>query len=318
MLHAEEEQTKGRKMIQQAKPNLDKLREKLNKLQRKDKTKKDFGPSVFFFPEDTGETNEPYLFRLLPWADQPDMPIKELEFYYGVRPIEEVRGKKQKIKAPMSLRQFGEKDPIQEAIDNLRKKDGKEPDEVKSDEEMAKKLYPTKCYYFVGLLRGKEHEGPKVWQTQSKKIYEKIIKSLMNTSKWGNLMDLDEGRDMEIYFDKNKERDKTDIDWASTTTKAWEDDKQLEEWLTVEKQPDLDKLFAKRKKSYSELKSIFETWLGEGLADDDDEESSDDEVQEEQVSSSKPVEVERKVVKETPKKKSAREAFADLSDDDED
>lgn len=292
--------------------DLDALRKKLDKsLRKKTDKKKDFGPSVWFFPE-ANEPGNPTGFRLVSWADHPEMPIKELAFYYGVRPLEEAYGKKQKIKPLLTLRQFGEEDPIQEAIDNLRSKENKTPEECKADEEMAKKLYPTNVYYFLGLVRGKEEEGLKIWQTQSKKIYQKIVGALLNQAKWGNIMDLDEGRDMEIHFDPTKERDKTDVDFAIEKTSAWNDKEQLEEWLSLEKMPDPLKLLSKRKKSYDDLKKVFDTWLSEGsMSVEDEEDEHEPEVETKTVAKTE-------VKKETAKKKNVREAFAELESNDDD
>ncbi len=295
--------------------NLDKLREKLDKVQRKNTTQKS-EKSVWFFPEDQSKVDGANIVRFLPWADQPDMPIKELAFYYGIR-MPEAGGRKSK--AFLSLRQFGEADPIQEAIDVLWKADGKTEDESKQDRELCKKLFPTTVYYFLVLVRGKESEGPKIWQTQSKKIYEKIVKSILNTKKWGNVLDLQEGRDMEITFDADKERDKTDIDFAIQSSPAWENEEQLKEWLDEKNMPDPLKLLSKRRKTYAELKDVFDKWMdssssqiesvgksGSVIEDDDDDEET--------VTSSK--QKTEEVTTETKKKKSIKEAFQDLESDD--
>lgn len=294
--------------------NLDKLREKLNKVQRKEKgAKKEFGPSVWFFPEDTSESGEPHRVRLIPWADQPDNPIKELLFYYNIKLMEEgFGGKMQKGKAPLTLKQFGEADPVQEAIDALWKKDGKTEDEIKADQELCKKLFPSTVYYFLVLVRGKEAEGPKIWQTSSKKLYEKIIKSLLNTSRWGDIMDLQTGRDMEITFDKSKDRDKTDVDFSMERSPALEDGELLEKLLSAEMMPDPVKLLVKRKKSYDDLKKHFDEWMST-LSNENTEVSSDDE---HSTGDDDDEKVEKPVAKkETSKKKSAKEAFADLESD---
>lgn len=299
--------------------NLDKLRDRLNKIQRKDKgQKKEFGPSVWFFPEDESKIGGPNRVRLIPWADEPDQPIKELAFYQNLRLMEKgYSGKIEKGKAPLTLRQFGEQDPVQEAIDALWKKDGKTEEEIKADQELCKKLFPSNVYYCLVLVRGKEDEGPKIWQTQSKKLYEKLIKSLLNTSKWGDIMDLENGRDMEITFDAAKDRDKTDIDFSMEKSPALEDSEKLEKFLSLEMMPNPVKLLAKRKKSYADLKKHFDDWMTtlsgapEVAVAVDEDDSEHHTESEDETKSEKTV-----AKKETSKKKSAKEAFADLETDD--
>lgn len=239
--------------------------------------------NVFWFPEEGT-----YNVRLLPWPDHPEYPFKELWFYYNLRGWTEWKGKKQRGKAPMALRQFNEDDPIAERIGLLRApvnegelaanrgvEEGTEktPEQREEDLEFAKKLYASQTVYVPIIVRGLEDEGPKIWSNSSKKTYERFCELFLKDKIGETLLDTTpNGRDLEVKVSFNRSMPgntgKTvSIDFDIEQTPLTEDEDKLAEWL--ENVPDPMQLMAKRKLSYEELEKRYQDWLAEDTDDDE-------------------------------------------------
>lgn len=235
--------------------------------------------NLFFFPEE-GISKV----RLLPWQDHPGNPFKEIWYYYTLCGYTEYKGKRQKGKAPMALRQFGVDDPIQERIQILRskeKEDGTEKTEEEhaEDLEFCKKLYPTQTIYMPVIVRGKENEGPKLWSFSGRKVYERMCELLLKDNVGQAIMDTGEkGCDIEITVKFNPAQEgnlgkSTGVDPDLFNISALtENEEQLEAWM--KEIPDPLKLMAKRRITYEELEKRFDDWMAEGSEDDNSDGTS--------------------------------------------
>lgn len=263
--------------------NKEKLLERQARLKGEFPTK-ELKASQFFFPEE-GKTK----IRLLPWPDHPDEPFKEIWWYYNLAGTVMFKGKKQKGKAPMQLKQFGEDDPVAQRIALLRStvnegdlatsrgvSEGTEKTEEqrKEDLEFAKKLYASKAFYLACVVRGKENEGPKIFQNTSKQTYERLVELFLHDRVGENLLDVtSSGRDLEIKVSINRSKPDntgktTTIDFDLDLSPLSADEALVKKWC--EEVPDPLKLMEKRKLSYSELEKRYQDWLNQGSEDDDD------------------------------------------------
>jgi len=195
------------------------------------------------------EEGEEHTVRLLSFPDNDGQPFKERWFYYNI-------GNNPGLLAP---KQFGEPDPIQELINNLR------DDASKESYELAKKLYPKMRCYAPVIVRGEEDKGVRLWSF-GKTVYQSLLNVMLDED-YGDITDPTDGRDVKVTCNKPPGRM-----WATTTvrprgkaTVLSSDASQLQEWASAI--PSLDELYTC--KSYEELEKIVNDWLS-GDTDDDD------------------------------------------------
>ncbi len=289
--------------------------------------------SQFWFPEEGT-----YMIRLLPWNDHPDEPFKEIWWYYNLAGTTEYKGKKQKGKAPMTLRQFGEDDPIAERISVLRAETNEdflaenrdvEPGTVKTDEqkaadlEFAKNLYGSRTVYNKLVVRGLENEGPKIWPNSSRKVYDRLIDLFLKDRVGETFMDISpEGRDLEVKVMFNRDMPgntgKTvTIDFDLDPSPLSEDEEQVKAWDEAVLDP--MKIMEKRRLTYSELEKRYSDWMAEGTDDDNGSEHTEmTDAPEAQPATSEPVAEATEATEEKPKKagrkkKDMKAALADLA-----
>ncbi len=319
------------------KPNLSKLKERYNRLKNKGSKggwNKDASP-FFSLAEGTNR------FRLLPWPDAeededgtkiPD--FKEQWFYYGLKFVEKLPdGSTVTHKAPLSLRHMGEEDCVQDAINMLFDKEGKSEEQVAEDKELAKKLLPGQTMYLLGIDRSKEDEGPKMWSISSKKIYETVIKVMLDEKKGPAILDTSgEGFDLEIevIIDDQKRKQVTSVNPAmfDGACPVHEDEDKAKEWIKGERSPDPYKLFAKRKLTPAELRVHFDKYMGVEVDEGEGTELKTVPEKEEATPEEKPAAAAKKSSAKKASKKASdkkeaptniNEAFAGLDvDDDED
>jgi hypothetical protein len=183
--------------------------------------------------------------RIVPSAYNKSNPFKEMFFHYGI-------GKRTMV----SLVNFGEKDPIVEFADQLRKSSDKE------NWQMAKKLSPKMRVFVPVVVRGEEDKGVRLWEF-GKQIYMELL-AIAEDEDVGDYTDPVEGRDLTIEttdpatngtgFNQSKVRVRTKITPLSA------DSAQVQAWLTT--QPDPTTLF--KKYAYDEMKSSLLEWLNPG------------------------------------------------------
>ena len=180
--------------------------------------------------------------RIVPSMYDKHNPFKELFFHYGV-------GNRTMI----SLANFGEKDPIVEFADQLRKTSDKD------NWAMAKKLAPKMRVFAPVIVRGEEEKGVRLWEF-GKQIYMELL-AIAEDEDVQDYTDPVEGRDLTIEttdaatngtgYNQSKVRVRTKI------TPLSPNGKDVEAWL--QNQPDPMNLF--KKYGYDEMKNSLLEWL---------------------------------------------------------
>ena len=153
--------------------DLDKMREKLNKLQNKNP-----GSDVFWRPQDGEQT-----LRIVPTKDGD--PFKDFWFHYNV-------GNNPGFLSPK--RNFGTQDPLDSFVRKLFN-DGDE-ESIK----MAKSLSARQRFFSPVLVRGEEDKGVRIWG-YGKQVYEKLLNLVLNPE-YGDITDVESGTDLVIKYGK--------------------------------------------------------------------------------------------------------------------
>jgi len=194
--------------------------------------------------------------RIVPSMHNKSNPFKEMFFHYGIG-----------NRTMVSLVNFGEKDPIVEFAEQLRKSSDKD------NWAMAKKLSPKMRVFVPVIVRGEEDKGVRLWEF-GKQIYMELL-AIAEDEDVGDYTDPVEGRDLTIEttdpatngtgYNQSKVRVRTKITPLSA------DSTQVQAWMTT--QPDVTTLF--KKYSYDEMKSSLLEWLnpGEETATEETEET---------------------------------------------
>jgi hypothetical protein len=181
--------------------------------------------------------------RIVPYQYRTDDPFLELLFHYKVG----------KNKTYLSLETFNEKDPICEFAEKLKNVGDKE------SWIQGKKLEPTLRTYVPIIVRGKEKEGVKFWGF-GKEIYQEIL-AIMTDPDYGDIVDMETGRDITVEFVSAKDAGNT---YGATSirpkpgqSKATDDATVLD--MIQNKQIDIYDVF--KKNTYEELATALEKWL---------------------------------------------------------
>jgi gp32 DNA binding protein like len=184
--------------------------------------------------------------RIVPSAYNKSNPFKEMFFHYGIGAT----------RTMVSLVNFGEKDPIVEFAEQLRKSSDKD------SWNMAKKLAPKLRVFVPVVVRGEEDKGVRLWEF-GKQIYMELL-AIAEDEDVGDYTDPMQGRDITIEttdaasngtgYNQSKVRVRTKITPLSA------DSKEVQLWLTT--QPDVMSLF--KKYGYEEMKTSLLEWLNPG------------------------------------------------------
>lgn len=234
--------------------NIDKMREKLETLENGDRG----GSSTDFRPEE-GDQN----IRFLP-AEDGD-PFKEFYVHYNLG--------KGKPGVLCAKKNFGESCPICELATKLwREGVDTDDDTIK---KYAKDLFPKARYASHIVVRGKENEGPKIYN-YSKTVYKQLIDLVLDPD-YGDITDIETGLDLKLTYTKPTK--KGEFPQTSITPRRKsshlvdsgdiEDANEL-----IEKSPSFDKKYPKV--PFAELKTLVSEYVSEVL-----EAEADDEVVEE-------------------------------------
>lgn len=205
--------------------------------------------------------------RIVPYKHNPSNPFIELYFHYNL-------GKK----TFLSLKSFGEDDPIVQFCDKLKRTRDKE------DWRLARTLEPKMRTFAPIVVRGKEQEGVKFWGF-GKTVYEKLLKTIQEPD-WGDITDPMTGRDIVVEFKTKEEAGKdfpqTDIVVKPSQIPITKDDELMDRILNEQKE--ITEVFAKP--TYEELLEALDKFSHpekegenpEGSAEDNGEESEAPEV----------------------------------------
>ena len=154
--------------------DLNAIKQKLDSLNKQSNFKKE-GKSNFFWKPSVGKQQ----IRVIPNKYNKDFPFTEMMFYYGIGP-----------KVMASPQNWGEKDPIQEFVKQLRASNDKE------NWRLAKKLDSKIRIFAPIIVRGEESEGVKLWQF-GKEVYQEFL-NMAADEEIGNYTDIAQGRDMKL------------------------------------------------------------------------------------------------------------------------
>lgn len=153
--------------------DLNKMREKLTKLQNKGGNK-----SLFWRPSDGEQT-----VRIVPTADGD--PFKEYWFHYNL-------GQNAGFLSPK--RNYGENDPLNDFIQSLYSENTEE------SIKMAKSLSARQRFFAPVIVRGEEDKGVRVWGF-GKQVYEQLLNLVLNPE-YGDITDVKEGTDLNLKYGK--------------------------------------------------------------------------------------------------------------------
>lgn len=251
------------------------IEQKLASLQQKPKQKyeKVDYTKIFWKPK-VGKA----IIRIVPAKESPKDPFKEVMVHYGI------------AKFPMlALTNYGEKDPIVEFCNQLKKSGDKE------DWKLSKKLSPKMRVYVPVIVRGEEELGTRLWEF-GKEIYTELL-NIAKDEDIGDYTSISNGRDITVdtvgpevtgtTYNKSSVRAKVKV---SPIT----EDKALLERILNE-QPDILKVY--KKQTFEDMKTILQNFL---------------EPKEEEPATIDETDDDTPVVAEAPIKKSKANSFEDL------
>ena len=211
-----------------------KIQEKLEKLQNPTKKTQYADRSVTFFKPQLGKN----LVRFVPNKNNPEDPFVELFFHYGIGP-----------KVMLSPISYGEKDPIVEFANGLKK--SKDPEDWK----LAKKLQPKQRTFALVISRNEEDKGAR-WYEFGKSVYQELL-ALGSDEEVGDFTDVIEGRDIKVDVTEGNPYQETAIRPTMKSSPLSKDNTLVKKWL--DEQPDLMENY--KKYSYDEIKDFLTKWL---------------------------------------------------------
>jgi hypothetical protein len=212
--------------------DMDAIRRKLAQISGQKKQKDNFWKP---------EKDRTYTIRILPFTDNEGQPFKERWFYYNI-------GKNPGLLAPY---QFNKKDPFQELITKLREED------YEASKSLLKTLYP-KMRAFAGIIvRDEEDKGPRLWSF-GKAVYQQIL-NIMLDEDYGDITDLEEGRDLKVTVTQppGAQFAKIEVTPRVKTSAAGPDTATVKKWIS--EIPNLDTIY--ELKPYEVLEQIISAWL---------------------------------------------------------
>jgi hypothetical protein len=175
--------------------------------------------------------------RIVPSAYTKENPFRELYIHYGIN-----------NKMMLSPTSYGEKDPIVEFAQQLRKT---------NDWQSAKKLEPKMRVFAPVIVRGEEEKGVRLWEF-GKQTYMEILKLIEEI---GDFTDPVEGHDLIVeVLDKATTGlmyNTSKVRISVKTSQLSSDAQRVQTWL--ETQPDPLSIF--KRWNYDEMKSALESHL---------------------------------------------------------
>ena len=176
-----------------------------------------------------------HLVRIVPSVYNKSNPFKELFFHYGIN-----------NKTMISPTSYGEKDPIVEFAQGLRKSD---------DWQSAKKFEPKLRVFVPVIVRGEEDKGVRLWEF-GKQVYMDLL-AILEDEDVGDFTDPIQGHDITV---DTAGKETTGLMYNTSTvrvrtkvTPLSEDGDKVKLWLTT--QPEPNTLF--KRWSYEEMKSAL-------------------------------------------------------------
>jgi len=157
------------------------VKAKLTQLQSKGKKnadgtfeKKDF--SKIYWKPKVGKQ----VVRLVPIKSNPSLPFQEVYYHNNI-------GGKKRL---LSLKNWGEKDPIVSFSDELRKSSDK------TERDTGWQMAPKAKYVAQLVVRGEEHNGTRLWEANATNY--KDVMAIIADDDYGDILDVNEGFDLTI------------------------------------------------------------------------------------------------------------------------
>jgi hypothetical protein len=224
--------------------DLNKMREKLTKLQNKGGNK-----SLFWRPSDGEQT-----VRIVPTSDGD--PFKEYWFHYNL-------GQNAGFLSPK--RNYGENDPLNDFIQSLYSENTEE------SIKMAKSLSARQRFFAPVIVRGEEDKGVRVWGF-GKQVYEQLLNLVLNPE-YGDITDVKEGTDINLKYGKpaGASFPVTTLTPSRKASTVCPDLSDAECVALLEQVPDFDGLF--ERKTPEQVGTLLNAYLAGG-DDGDAEEAS--------------------------------------------
>lgn len=176
--------------------------------------------------------------RIVPSSFNKSNPFKEVYMHYGIN-----------NRTMMALTNFGEKDPIVEFAQELRKSSERD------NWQMAKKLEPKMRVFAPVIVRGEEDKGVRLWEF-GKQVYMDLL-SIAEDEDVGDYSDPVSGRDITV---ETAGKETTGLMFNTSTirvrtksTPLSDDAQKVKTWL--ENQP--DPLAQFKRYSYEEMKEAL-------------------------------------------------------------
>lgn len=285
--------------------NIEQVRAKLAKLNKTDVDRPDHS-KIFWKPE-IGK----HVIRVVPSKYEPEMQFSELRFHYGIG------------KFPMiALTNFGEQDPIDQYVKELRKETDKE------SWSLAGKLSPKSRYFTPVIVRGEEEKGVRLWNFGIN-VYKAFL-GLAEDEEVGDFTDISNGRDFTVEVVAGNPYPSTTIRPKMKQTPLSDNAEKVKLWL--EEQPNPIESF--QKNDYDTIKQRLKDYIeGKETVEETPEKEEKEEEKKEAVLSEKPVvelplededdlpinKPEKKSVKkqEEPVKQSKAKSFSQLFDEED-
>lgn len=227
--------------------DVNKVKERLQKLQSKSSSEKIDYKKLFFKPQLGKQT-----IRIVPNKFNKNFAFTEV-IYHNQNVFK---------KSIYSLENWGEKDPVTLLRKELFNDSDSETKEM--SEDTAKKLVPrTKAYANV-IVRGRESEGVLLWE-MNKTTYESVLTIMSQDDEYGDITDIMEGTDLVVEgYSDSITIGKKKVDYIAVnitpkrkTSPLSEDEKLIEKWLENQKNP----LELYKKYSFQEIKDLLKVWL---------------------------------------------------------
>ena len=219
--------------------DLNAIKSRLQSLQNKGKGggNKDDRAKNFWVPP-VGKS----VIRVVPSKFNKSNPFREVMFHYGIG-----------NKTMLSLTNFGEKDPIVEFAQQLRKTSDKE------NWSLAKKIEPKMRIFVPVIVRGEEDKGVRMWQF-GKEMYLELL-GIAEDEDIGDYTDIMDGRDLTVDTVgpevTGTKFNKSSIRIKPKTSPLSDDNEQIKKWIS--EQPDVLSLY--KKYEFDEMKTMLMEWL---------------------------------------------------------
>jgi len=229
--------------------NLDLIKKKLQDIESSSKK------SAYLWKPKAGETT----IRIVPYQHNTEFPFIEMYFHYNI-------GKKSFV----SLKTYGEEDPIEEFALELQKTGDTD------DYKLGKKLLPALRTYAPIIIRGEESKGVIFWGF-GKEVYAELLKT-MNDPDYGDITDFKTGRDIVVEYKTPQEAGNTygkiSIRIKPNASPVTRDEAILN--IVKNGQPRIEAVYPKN--TYEELSAALKKWLEPTSEEDSNDQPEADDV----------------------------------------